>query len=325
MAPRLKVVITDSPFPSPEPFFEVLRELDASVAIAPDPKDRASLTELLKDADGAIVTYAEIDSAMIGAMAKNKILARTGVAVNNIDVAAATRKGVFVTNMATPQVPDVANHAIALLLAVAKKIVLLNNLVKSGVWSLAPADPVYRLDGRTLGLAGFGNIPKAVAKRAKGFDLRIIAFDPYVPAEAMAALGVETVGFERLLSESDYLSIHLPLTPETKNRFSDAEFSAMKREAVLINTARGGVIDEPALIRALAAKTIAGAGLDVLADEFPGKEHPLFGFDNVVITPHSAYLSVECVRDLQRGAASEVVRALTGKTPLSVVNRELLA
>ncbi|MDR1922460.1 MAG: C-terminal binding protein [Candidatus Adiutrix sp.] len=320
---EFKVVITDSPFPSPEPFYETLRAVDAEVALA-DPGDRAALAALLAEADAVIVTYAEIDAELIAGMKKNRILARTGVAVNNIDVPAATRKGIFVTNMVTPQVADVANHAIALMLTVAKKIVLLNNLVKSGRWSLAPADPIFKLEGRTLGLAGFGNIPKAVARRAQAFDLKVIAYDPYLAPEVMAGLGVEAVDFDRLIRESDYLSIHLPLTDETRNRFSDAEFKAMKNTAFLVNTARGGVIDEPALVRALENGEIAGAGLDVLSTEGPGQNNPLFKLDNVVITPHSAYLSVECVRDLQRGAALEAVRALKGEKPVSVVNRELL-
>ncbi len=320
---EFKVVITDSPFPSPDPFFEVLSEIDAEVVLA-DPGDRSAMAALLAEADAVIVTYAEIDADLIEGMKKNRLLARTGVAVNNIDVPAATRKGIFVTNVVTAQVPDVANHAITLLLTVAKKIVLLNNLVKSGTWSLAPADPVYKLDGRVLGLAGFGNIPRAVARRAKGFDLKVIAYDPYVPAEVMAEAGVEKVDFKRLVEESDYLSIHLPLTEETKNIFGQAEFAAMKNTAIVINTARGGVIDEPALVKALEEGQIAGAGLDVLSTEFPGADHPLFKFDNVVITPHSAYLSVECVRDLQRSAALEALRVLKGEKPVSVVNRDLL-
>jgi D-3-phosphoglycerate dehydrogenase len=321
---QFKVVITDSPFTSPEPFFEVLREVDSSVAIAPDPKDHLGLTDLMSDADAVIVTYAEITGAMIAKMTKNRILARTGVAVNNLDVEAATAKGIFITNVVTAQVPDVANHVFALLFAVAKKIVLLNNLVKVGTWSMAPAEPVYKLDGRTLGLAGFGNIPKAVTKRAKGFDLNVIAYDPYVSPQIMAEHGVKSVSFKELLAQSDYLSIHMPLTEETRNCFSVSEFKAMKDTAYIINTARGGVIDEPALISALESKQIAGAGLDVLSTEFPGRDHRLFKFDNVVITPHSAYLSVECVRDLQRSAAMEVVRVLKGQRPVSVVNKELL-
>ncbi|MDR1044673.1 MAG: C-terminal binding protein [Candidatus Adiutrix sp.] len=322
---RFKVVITDSPFPSPEPFFETLREAEAEVVLAENPEDRAALAALCAEADAVIVTYAQIDAELIGAMEKNRLLARTGVAVNNIDLAAATAKGIFVTNVVTAQVPDVANHAIALLLTVAKKIVLLNNLVKGGLWSLAPADPVYKLDGRVLGLAGFGNIPRAVARRARGFDLKVMAHDPYVSAEAMAEHGVEKVDFDGLIRESDYLSIHLPLTGDTRNIFGRAEFRAMKNTALLINTARGGVIDEPALVEALKSGEIAGAGLDVLSTEFPGQDHPLYKFDNVVITPHSAYLSVECVRDLQRSAALEVLRVLKGEKPVSVVNRELLS
>lgn len=321
---KYTVVITDSPFPSRQPYYDVLTDLDCDIVFA-DVKDKAGFLADCAKADGMIVCYAEINEEVIDKVENCKIFARVGIAVNNINMEKATSKGIYVTNVVTAQVVDVANHAITLLLASAKKIVLLNNAVKSGQWDLNIAKPVYCLTGKTLGLAGFGGIAREVARRMKAFDVKIMAFDPYVEDAVFNQAGVERVGFTQLLEASDYLSVHMPLNKETKNMFSYKEFDQMKKGAFLINTARGGVIDETALIDALGKGKIAGAGLDVLSTEFPGKDHPLFHFDNVIITPHSAYFSEECNRALQESAANEVKRVLTGEKPISVVNRELLS
>lgn len=317
------VGISDSPFPTQDPFYEVLKQIDCEVELA-DLTNREAFLDLCGRVDGMIVTYAEINAAVMERLTRCRILARTGVAVNNIDVKEATRRKIYVTNVVTPQVMDVANHAMTLLLACAKKIVMLDRDVRKGIWNFKSAVPVYKLTQRVLGLAGFGNIAREVALRAKPFGLQVITYDPYVPAEVFQQFGVRQVSFDELLETSDYLSIHLPLTDDTKALFNREAFGKMKSTAYLINTARGGVIDEPALVEALDRQQIAGAGLDVLSTEFPGEHHPLYRFSNVVITPHSAYYSVECVEDLQRSAAGEVVRALSGQRPVSVVNRELL-
>ncbi len=321
---KYTIVITDSPFPSRQPYYDVLSDLDCDIIFA-DVKNKAAFLEDCSKADGMIVCYADINEEVIDKAKNCKIFARVGIAVNNINMEKATAKGIYVTNVVTAQVVDVANHAITLLLASAKKIVPLNNAVKAGQWDLNIAKPVYCLTGKTLGLAGFGGIAREVARRMKAFDVEIIACDPYVDDEVFNQAGVKRVDFAQLLGASDYLSIHMPLNSETKEMFSDQEFEQMKEGAFLINTARGGVIDEKALADALAKGQIAGAGLDVLSSEFPGQEHPLFHFDNVIITPHSAYFSEECNRALQESAANEVKRVLMGEKPISVVNRELLS
>jgi D-3-phosphoglycerate dehydrogenase len=320
---RFLVGISDSPFPTQDPFHEVLKQVDCDVVFA-NLEDRDAFLHLCGAVDAMIVTYAEITAAVMARFTRCRILARTGVAVNNIDVAEATRRKIYVTNVVTPQVVDVANHAMALLLACAKKIVMLDADVRKGLWSFKHAVPIFKLTNRILGLAGFGNIAREVAHRARSFGLQVIAYDPYVPADAFARYGVRGVGFDELLRTADYVSIHLPLTKETRALFDREAFGRMKPTAYLINTARGGVIDEPALVEALENARIAGAGLDVLSTEFPGENHPLYKFPNVVITPHSAYYSVECVEDLQRSAAGEIVRVLKGEPPVSLVNTELL-
>lgn len=322
---KFKVAITDSPFPDNKPFYDVLAQLGAVEVCMSHDVDEKTLIEVCKDADGIIVTYAEMTEKVIGSLEKCRIIARTGVGMNNINIPAATKKGIFLTNVVTPQVPDVANHAVALMLACAKKIVKLNNQVKKGIWDFASAVPVYRLNGRVLGLVGFGNIAREVAKRAKAFEMQVIAFDPYLPGEVFKDAGVTRVDFGELLTKSDFISIHVPLTESTRHMFGPEEFRAMKSSCFIINTARGPIIDEAALVEAIEKKQIAGAGLDVLATEFPGPDHPLFKFDDVVITPHSAYYSEECNLDLQRSAAGEVVRVLQGQRPVSLVNKELLS
>lgn len=320
---KLTVVISDSPFPSSQPFFDVLDELNCEVIVA-DLSNQEGFYNLCQQADGMIVTYADINAEVIANLKKCRILARTGVAVNNINLPEATKKGIFVTNVVTPQVEDVANHAVTLLLTSVKKIVMLNNYIKNGNWDFKPAVPIYKLKGRTFGLAGFGNIARNVAQKVKAFGINVVAYDPFVDHSIFDKIGVKSVTFEELLQVSDYISIHMPLTDDTRDLFSYEEFNKMKPNSYIINTARGGIINEDALRDALDKKLIAGAALDVLATEFPGADYPLYAYDNVIITPHSAYYSEECVEDLQKSAASEVVRVLKGQNPISVVNKELI-
>lgn len=320
---KFTVVVSDSPFPSNQPFIDELKRIDCDVIFA-DLTDKEAFYKLCGEADGMIVTYADINEEIIGKLTKCKVLARTGVAVNNINVKEATEHGIYVTNVVMPQVTDVSNHAVALLLASVKKIPLLNENVKSGIWDFKAATPIYKLTGKVLGLAGFGHIAKEVAAKVKAFGIDVIAYDPFVGQEVFDKHQVKKVGFEELVTESDFISIHLPLTNETKDMFGFDEFEKMKPQMYIINTARGGIINEEALIDALENKKIAGAGLDVLATEFPGKSHPLYKYPNVIITPHSAYYSEECVEDLQKSASNEIVLVLSGEKPFSLVNKELL-
>ena len=212
----------------------------------------------------------------------------------------------------------------ALLLAVVRKIPFINARVQGGQWKMPAVVPIHRLRGSVLGLVGFGRIPQLVAPKAKAFGIRVIAYDPYVPKEVFTGAGVESVDFPTLLKTSDFVSIHSPLVPETTHLFNADAFKRMKRSAYVVNTARGPIIDEAALAAALDAGDIAGAALDVMAQEPPDASSPLFGRDNVILTPHTSFYSEESLVELQTKAAEEVVAVLSGKAPRNAVNPEAL-
>jgi D-3-phosphoglycerate dehydrogenase len=221
-------------------------------------------------------------------------------------------------------IDEVSDHTMALLLAVVRKIPFINAQVHGGTWKMPAVVPIHRLRGTVLGLVGFGRIPQLVAPKAQAFGIKVIAYDPYVPAAVFASAGVESVDFPTLLKTSDYVSIHSPLVPETKNLFNSDAFRQMKPTAYLVNTARGPIVDEVALAEALDAKRIAGAALDVMVQEPPAANSPLFGRDNVIVTPHTSFYSEESLVELQTKAAQEVVAVLTGQTPRNPVNPEAL-
>jgi D-3-phosphoglycerate dehydrogenase len=204
----------------------------------------------------------------------------------------------------------------ALLLALARKIPLSNKLVQAGRWEMPAVVPIHRLAGRVLGLVGFGNIPRALTPKAKAFGLRVVTHDPYVSQEVLAAAGVEAVTFDRLLDISDFVSIHAPLMPATRGLFNAETFRKMKRGAALINTARGPLVDEDALVAALDSGQLGAAALDVVAVEPLPKDAKLIGRDNVILTPHTGFYSVEALDELQTKCAADVARVLSGEKPI---------
>jgi len=204
----------------------------------------------------------------------------------------------------------------ALLLALARKIPFSDKLVQAGRWEMPAVVPIHRLSGRVLGLVGFGNIPRALAPKAKAFGLRVLAHDPFVSRDVFAAAGVEPVSFEELLANSDFVSIHAPLSPATRGLFNAEVFGKMKTGAILINTARGPLVDETDLIAALDAGRVGAAALDVVAVEPLALDSRLIGRDNVILTPHTAFYSVEALDELQRKCASDVARVLSGEPPV---------
>jgi D-3-phosphoglycerate dehydrogenase len=219
---------------------------------------------------------------------------------------------------------EVSDHAVALLLSLIRKIPSSNARTHSGRWEMPAVVPIHRLRGTVLGLVGFGRIPQLVAPKAQSFGIKVIANDPFIPAAVMEKAGVRSVEFQELVKTSDYISIHSPLLPETRHLFSTEVFKQMKPGAYLVNTARGPIVDEAALAAALDAKQIAGAALDVMEQE-PPVNSPLFGRDNVILTPHTSFYSVESLEELQTKAAEEVVRVLSGQPPRNPVNPEALA
>lgn len=316
------ITVADSVFPNLDPAQEVLSRISAEIRLAEESTPEG-IVEAARLADAVLVTYAKITVEMIRQMTRCRIIARFGIGVDNVDIAAATDAGIVVTRVPDYCVDEVSDHTMALLLALVRKIPLANSLVHAGRWGMPAVAPIHRLRGTVLGLVGFGRIPQLVAPEAKAFGIKVVAYDPYVSESVTHASGVEPMNFARLLKISDYVSIHTPLAPETQHLFSADVFAQMKPTAYLINTARGPIVDEVALAHALDAGQIAGAALDVLSSE-PPSASPLFGRSNVILTPHMSFYSEESLIELQRRAAEEVVRVLTGHMPRNPVNPEVL-
>jgi D-3-phosphoglycerate dehydrogenase len=266
-----------------------------------------------------------LDAARIAMLTRCKIIAHYGTGIDRLDVAAATRRGIWVTNGPRYAVDEVSSHAIALLLAVARKIVAADRAVRAGQWHIPPLRPVRRITGRTLGLLGFGNIARATGRKGRALGLRVIAHDPYVGADVFAAEGVEPVDFAACLGAADFLSVHLPLTAETKGILNRDAFDKVKPGLILINTSRGPVIDEAALLDVLRSGRVAGAGLDVFAHEPVATDHPLLALPNVTVSGHVGFYSEESIEQMQRDAAEQVLIALQGTPPPFLVNREVLS
>src|SRR5438128_7954215 len=274
-----------------------------------------------EDRDALLNTYAgPITADVMARMPRCRIIARYGIGVDTIDLAVATEAGIIVTNNPTYCIEEVAEHTMALLLAAARKIAFYERLVRGGRWELPPGKPIFRLVGRTLGLIGFGNIARTVAVRAAAFGLRILYYDPFVQPGQFPAPGEERE-LVALLREADFVSVHPPLSAETRGMMNDDTFAQMKPTAFLINCARGPIVDTAALVRALDAGRIAGCALDTTDPEPLPNPHPLRGRENVILTPHAAWYSEQAMVGLQAGAPSEVRRVLTGEWPVNVVNR----
>ena len=320
--PSLLVAVADSVFPDLNPAREVVGRIGADLQLAGEATADAIL-RVAAAADALLVTYAKITAPMIEKMPRCRIISRFGIGVDNVDLDAATRAGIVVTKVPDSCLDEVSDHAMALLLALVRKIPFANAQVHAGGCSMPAVVPIHRVRGSVLGLVGFGRIPQLVAPKAQGFGIKVISYDPFVPQDVFARAGVERVDFTQLLATSDYVSVHSPLLPETRNLFNADAFRQMKPTAYLINTARGPIVDEAALAAALDAKQIAGAGLDVMPTE-PPQGSPLFGRENVIITPHMSFYSEESLVDLQTRAAEEVVAVLSGRAPRNPVNPDAL-
>ncbi len=316
----MKVVITDFEYPNVDQETKIITESGAQLQ-ACHLKTEEEIIAAVRDADAVIVQYAVITRKIIDHMQNCKMIIKYGIGVNNIDSAAATEKGIYVCNVPDYGVDEVSNHAIALLLALAKKLPVITKALRGGDWGYTSTVPLFRLAGSTLGLVGLGRIPSLVAKKMSGFGMRILAFDPYMTPEAARERGAELVDFETLCRESDFISIHCPLTDSTTHLFDEKAFALMKKTAFLINTARGPVIDEQALVQALKSGKIAGAGLDVFESEPISQESELLRMDNVIATPHCAWYSEEAISTLQRKVAEEVVNVLGGNPPFNRTNK----
>ncbi len=305
---------------------EILTKAGVELVFAPLWKE-GDIIAHAADADAVIVGATEpYTKKAIQALAKCKILSRMGIGYSNIDVDEATRQGIPVTVVLDASVHEVSDYALACILAFNRKLIPLDRAVKGGAWRVNSGEimkargKMFRLNQQTLGLVGMGRIGGLLASKAMALGMRVIVFDPYLTPEAIRETGGEPADFETLLAESDYISLHAPLTPQTNQLFGMEEFRKMKPTAYIINAARGALIDEGALHQALIEGLIAGAGLDVTEPEPPAPDNPLLNLDQVVATGHSSFNSDASNRELQQRAAEAVLTALRGEWPPFLIN-----
>jgi len=302
-----------------------LAHVPAQMTALPFIGDPDRLIARTRDADALVVAFSPITRAVMSALEGLQAVVRTGVGYDVIDVPAATELGVIVVNIPDLWVREVANHALALLLAWNRKVLTLDRQVRAGVWAGGVPGGAGALHGETVGIVGLGNIGSAFARRVAALETTVIACDPYVDAARFRQLGVERVSLDALAERSDYVSVHTLLNDETRHLIGETFFRRMKPTALLINTSRGPVVDEKALIRALAERRLAGAPLDVWEDEPVARDNPLLAMDNVIATPHAAYFSTAAVAAIPRRCGEEIARVLTGQQPRNVVNPSVYA
>lgn len=320
-----RVLITDYVWPSVEPERAVLAEIGAELVVAPDGSEE-TLASLAGDVDGILTCFAQVTEAVVRAAEQCVVIGRYGVGVDNIAVDTATELGIAVTYVPDYCVEEVSDHVMALLLAWNRRIVQFHGMVKASGWdSVSLTVRMMRLRGKKLGIVGFGRIGRSVCAKARAFGLEVLTHDPFVSDEVAAEHGARLSDMPTLLAESDFVTLHAPLVPETRNMIGGAELEMMKSEAFLINAARGPLIDEDALYEALSQGTIAGAGVDVLVDPAPPPDHPLLKLDNLLVTPHVAFFSQESTLELEERAAGEVARVLKGQMPDNLVNPDVLS
>ncbi len=321
--PTFRVLVTDYAWPDLEIERQLLAAIDAELLVAAN-GSAAEIIRLSPQTDAILTCWAKVPEAALEAAPRCLLVSRYGIGLDNIPVARATALGILVTNVPDFCLEEVSDHAMALLLASARQIVPLAAASRAGRWQRETGQVIPRLRGQTLGLIGYGNSARALVPKAAGFGLNILAYTPRLAA-GLLANGVEAVDrLDDLLSRADYISIHAPLTDETRGLIDEAALRRMKPNAVLINTSRGAIVEETALLRALTEGWIAGACLDVLAQEPPAADQPLLALPNVIVTPHAAFYSQASIAELQRKAAANVADVLQGRRPQHIVNREVL-
>ncbi len=316
--PVLRVVVIDDGYAGYEAERAALASVGARLEVCACGGDAGARLAELDGAQVLLVRESRIDAAAIAALPQLRGIVRYGIGVDNIDLAAAAQRRVFVANVPDYGTEEVADQALALLLAVARRVVTRDGAVRAGAWNVAAREPMYRIAGKTLGLVGYGRIARAVERRLRGFGVeRVLVHDPF--AQALPA-GVQAVPLDALCQGSDFISLHAPLTPQTRHAIDARRLALMRPTAVLVNTARGPLVDETALADALRRGALLGAGLDVFEHEPLPAASPLHGLANVVLSDHTGWYSQESVRDLQAKAAAQAVRMLRGEPPLHWLN-----
>lgn len=317
------VLVTDYAWPNLEPEKRILGELGAELVVA-ESGDEAELIDLAPRADAILTNWRRVSARVLEAAERCRTVARYGVGLDNIDVAAATRLGMVVSNVPNFCVSEVADHTMAVVLAHARHVVGFATQTASGEWDNRGCGPMRRLRGRVLGLVGFGNIAHEVARRAQAFGYEVVAYSRS-RAGARPEDGVRfAADLVELLSVADVVSLHAPSTPETRHLIGASELATMKPDALLVNTSRGALVDEDALVEALRTGAIGGAALDVFDVEPPAADHPLRSLPSVIVTPHAAFDSIEAIAELQVTASRNVAAVLRGHVPEFVVNPEVL-
>lgn len=320
---KFKIAVVHTIFPDLEIEHKEVVEAGGELSVAKSQSEE-DMIEVSRDADAIITTYAEVTKNVIEATENCKVIVRTGIGVNNIDIDAATERNIYVANVPDYCIDEVSDHALTLALALSRQLFDFNKKVRSNNWSTDGARTLLAMRGQKFGLFGFGNIPRKIAKKAQAFGFEVIASDPYVKPDEAEELGVKLVDVETLLKESDFISLHTPLTDETKYTINEKTLAMMKPTAYLINTSRGPLVDENALYKALKEGLIAGAGLDVMEQEPPSADNPLLTLDNIIITPHVAFSSDKANILLREKAIQEAIRGAKGEKPIHWVNRRAM-
>lgn len=318
---KYKVVVTDDRYESYKKENEVLKELGIEVEIhnLAGPEDAK---EILKDADAVLNNLFPLTKEIISKLDKCKVINRYGVGYDNVDVEAATEKGIWVSRVPDYSLEDVSDHALALLLGSVRKIAYKDRLIRQGKWNLHKDWPSFRIAGKTLGLIGFGAISRTLFRKVSGFGLKkVLIYDPFVDADEIRKVGGVPSNLDELLKGSDYISIHAPLTKETEGMIGKNEFKKMKNNCLVINTSRGPLIDEDALYNALIENQIAGAGIDVYTLEPLQESSPLRSLDNIILTDHAGWYSEESIVELKTKAARNILEVLKGGKPVYPVNK----
>ena len=326
---RFKVIATSkgslNSGPGYGPEMEALGPIDAEIVEIDTLTDEEYLAEA-RDADAIIIGHEKISAGIITGLERCKVISTGSVGTDGVEVEAATRKGIPITNVPDTFIEEVADHTMALLLGSFRRLTLMDTMSRDGRWSEG-RPYLYsfpRLMGQTLGLISFGHVARAVARRAAAFGLTMLAYDPYIEELVMSEYGVQPVGLTELLQRADFVSMHAPGTKETNEMITEEHFRLMKPTSFFINNGRGGTVDESSLIRALDEKWIAGAGLDVLANEPPELENPLLHMDNVILSPHVASASARFDPRRRRRVGEEIALVLSGRWPRACINPSVL-
>ena len=316
----MRIVISDYAWPNIDIEKDYFKSKSIDLYVSSGKED---LIDKIKDADGLLFCFQDIDETVLRSAKNLKAAQRYGIGVDNINIKVATELGIVVSNIPDYCIDEVSDHALSMILAINRMIVPDSKMVKLGKWNdVKKSNRVFRLSDATLGVVGFGRIGRRLANKAKVLGLNVIAYDPYINEEVYD--GVKIVSFDQVISSSDILSLHVPLTEETNHLISYKELEKMKENAILINVSRGGLIDEKALSEYLKSGKVRGVGLDVMEDHNPSSTNPLFEYENVIVTPHTAFFSQESSEELQIRSCEQLYDVLNGKKPKFLINHDVL-